>query len=112
MRGLTLDGSIGYTDPKYKTYLYLDPATDTVINVASEARMSQAAKFNAHVGAHVFGEATVRCRRWVCHQAATVADIVRNVDQFDCIEQGHCLLATAVKNEGEDRAAGGHLAHR
>ncbi len=49
--GLTLDGSIGYTDPKYKTYLYLDPATDTLVNVASEARMSQAAKFNAHVGA-------------------------------------------------------------
>lgn len=51
VRGLTLDGSLGYTDPKYKTYLYLDPTTDQLINIASEARMSQAAKFNAHVGA-------------------------------------------------------------
>lgn len=51
VRGLTLDGSLGYTRPKYKTYLYLDPVTDELINVASEARMSQAAKFNAHVGA-------------------------------------------------------------
>jgi iron complex outermembrane receptor protein len=48
--GLTFDGSFGYTAPKYKTYNYLDPATDTVLNVASEARMSQAARFNAHVG--------------------------------------------------------------
>jgi iron complex outermembrane receptor protein len=48
--GLTLDGSLGYTSPKYKTYLYRDPATNEVINVASEARMSQAAKFNAHIG--------------------------------------------------------------
>lgn len=51
VRGLTLDGSLGYTSPKYKTYSYLDPETDTVINVADEARMSQAAKFNAHIGA-------------------------------------------------------------
>lgn len=49
--GLTLDGSLGYTAPKYKTYLYVDPATDEVVNVASEARMSQAARFNAHAGA-------------------------------------------------------------
>lgn len=48
--GVTFDGSIGYTAPKYRTYLYVDPATDTVINVAADARMSQAARFNAHVG--------------------------------------------------------------
>lgn len=48
--GLTFDGSLGYTAPKYKTYNYLDPATNTVINIASEARMSQAARFNAHIG--------------------------------------------------------------
>jgi len=50
VRGLTIDGSIGYTSPKYKSYLYRDPATNDVINVASEARMSQAPKLNAHAG--------------------------------------------------------------
>lgn len=59
VRGLTLDGSLGYTDPEYKTYLYLDPATDELINVASEARMSQAAKFNAHAGAQYDHDLTI-----------------------------------------------------
>ncbi|SLJ99188.1 TonB-dependent receptor [Novosphingobium mathurense] len=49
--GLTLDGSVGYTSPKFKAYDYLDPLTDTVIDVASEARMAQSAKVNAHIGA-------------------------------------------------------------
>lgn len=47
---LTFDGSLGYTTPKYMTYLFVDPVTDAVSNIASEARMSQAARFNAHVG--------------------------------------------------------------
>lgn len=48
--GLTIEGSVGYTDPKYKTFLYRDPLTNQVINVAGEARMPQTAKFNAHAG--------------------------------------------------------------
>lgn len=57
--GLTLDASLGYTSPKYKRYDYIDLVVDEdsgevtgkVINVASEARMAQAAKLNAHAGA-------------------------------------------------------------
>lgn len=49
--GLTLEGSLGYTDPKYKRFDYRDPATDLIINVANEARMPQTSKFNSHVGA-------------------------------------------------------------
>jgi len=49
--GLTLDASLGYTSPKYKRYDYVDPLSDETINVASEARMGQAAKLNAHAGA-------------------------------------------------------------
>ncbi|WP_255326454.1 TonB-dependent receptor [Sphingobium sp. EM0848] len=65
VRGLTFDGSLGYTDPTYKTYLYLDPTTNAIINVADEARMPQTAKFNAHVGAQYvvpvsIGELTAR----------------------------------------------------
>ena len=63
--GLTIDGSVGYTSPKYKSYLYRDPITDAVINVASEARMSQTAKLNTHVGAqydHEFGIGTLSLR--------------------------------------------------
>ena len=48
---LTLDGSLGYTDQRYETFLYRDPATDQVINVASEAHLLNTPKFNSHVGA-------------------------------------------------------------
>ncbi|GLV26859.1 TonB-dependent receptor [Sphingobium sp. TomTYG45] len=50
VRGLTIDASLGYTSPKYKSYLYRDPATNELVNVASEARLSQAAKLNTHIG--------------------------------------------------------------
>jgi iron complex outermembrane recepter protein len=49
--GITIDGSAGYTDPDFETYLYRDPLTNELINVGDEARMPQAAKFNAHLGA-------------------------------------------------------------
>ncbi|MET0270110.1 MAG: TonB-dependent receptor [Sphingomonas sp.] len=48
--GLTFDGSLGYTQPRYKTFLYRDPATNLVIDVANEARMEQVARFNSHIG--------------------------------------------------------------
>lgn len=50
VRGLTIDGAIGYTSPKYKSYLYRDPLTNGLINVAHEARLSQTPKLNSHVG--------------------------------------------------------------
>lgn len=86
VRGLTLDGSIGYTDPKYKTYLYLDPATDTVINVASEARMSQAAKFNAHVGAQYeqdIGLGTLSLRADYSYRSTVYWFTLDRVSQFN-----------------------------
>ncbi|GLV21832.1 TonB-dependent receptor [Sphingobium sp. TomMM35A] len=51
VRGLTLTGSFGYTDPKYKQFIYRDPVTDALIDVADEARMPQAAKLNWNIGA-------------------------------------------------------------
>lgn len=47
---LTLTGSVGYIDPDYKVFLFRNPATNAVLNVADEARLPQSAKFNAHVG--------------------------------------------------------------
>lgn len=44
--GLTLSGSLGYTDPKFKEFAFRDPATNTVIDVADEARFSNVPKWN------------------------------------------------------------------
>ena len=48
--GLTFDAAYGYTDPEYDSYLFLDPATDQIIDVADEARFSAVAKYNMHFG--------------------------------------------------------------
>lgn len=48
--GLTIDAAYGYTDPEYDRYLFLDPNTDTIIDVADSARFSAVAKYNWHVG--------------------------------------------------------------
>ena len=44
--GLTLSGSLGYTDPKFKEFGFRNPATDEVENVASVARFSNVPKLN------------------------------------------------------------------
>lgn len=51
VHGLTLNGSLGYTDPKYKTFLFLNPNTNVVSNIASTARFPNVAKFNSYVAA-------------------------------------------------------------
>lgn len=48
--GLTLDAAYGYTDPEYDSYLFRDPATDQIIDVADQARFQAVAKDNLHVG--------------------------------------------------------------
>jgi len=51
VRGLTLSGSLGYTDPKYKQFLFRDPATNIVMDIAKTARFPAVAKFNSNVAA-------------------------------------------------------------
>ncbi|HEY4545118.1 MAG TPA: TonB-dependent receptor [Pedomonas sp.] len=51
IRGLTFNGSVGVVDPDYKTYLYRDPLTNELINIADEVRPPSTSKFNAHAGA-------------------------------------------------------------
>jgi iron complex outermembrane receptor protein len=47
---LTLSGNIGYVDRKYKTYLFRDPDTDELVNIASTARFSYSASTTANAG--------------------------------------------------------------
>lgn len=63
--GLRVEGSVGYVDPKYKTFLYRDPATDTIIDVADQARFAYVSKVTANIGAQYqqqldIGELTLR----------------------------------------------------
>jgi len=49
--GLKLDAAYGYTDPEYDVYLFRDPVTNLVRNVADQARFLNVPKNSLHVGA-------------------------------------------------------------
>ncbi len=51
VRGLTLEGTLGYTDPKYKKYQFVPAAGAAPINVADEARFQYQTKITTHVAA-------------------------------------------------------------
>jgi iron complex outermembrane receptor protein len=58
VHGLTLSGSLGYTDPKYKHFLFLDPNTNTISDIAKTARFPNVAKFNSNVAAEYTFDST------------------------------------------------------
>lgn len=66
VHGLTLTGSLGYTDPKYKQFLFVEPMTSAVSDISDSARFSNVAKFNSYVSAEyefqpmTFGQLSVR----------------------------------------------------
>lgn len=63
---LTLTGNVGYVDRKFKEYLFRDPITDQVINVAKMARFSYSSATTANAGIEYafpsfdFGQLTAR----------------------------------------------------
>ena len=64
--GLTINGSFGYTDPKFKRFDFRDPATNQIIDVADEARFSNVPEWSWNAGAQYdfpslgFGELLAR----------------------------------------------------
>jgi iron complex outermembrane receptor protein len=51
MHGLTLSGSVGYTDPEYKQFLFRNPNTNLISDIADTARFPNVAKWNSFVSA-------------------------------------------------------------
>ena len=50
-KDVVFEASLGYTTPDYKTFLYRDPATNSIIDVSDEAHLPSSAKLNSHIGA-------------------------------------------------------------
>ncbi|XHS01658.1 TonB-dependent receptor [Sphingomonas sp. DBB INV C78] len=50
VRDLQLQASIGYVDPKYKSYLFVDPVTGDSIDLSDEAKFNGVSKVNAAAG--------------------------------------------------------------
>ncbi len=63
--GFQIDGSVGYVKTKFKEFLFRDPLTNLVEDVADVARPVYSPKWTIHVGAeyaYPVGDATVRLR--------------------------------------------------
>lgn len=63
--GFQIDGSVGYVKTDYKVFLFRDPATNVVLDVADQAHPVYTPKWNVHVGAeysHSIGDAMIRLR--------------------------------------------------
>ncbi|SLK00730.1 TonB-dependent receptor [Novosphingobium mathurense] len=63
--GFQIDASVGYVNTNYKTFLFRDPGTNTVIDVADQARPLYTPKWSTHIGAEYsvpVGDALVRLR--------------------------------------------------
>ena len=64
-RGFQIDGSVGYVKSNYKSFLFRDPATNVVLDVADEANPVYTPKWTIHLGAeyaYSLGDMTVRLR--------------------------------------------------
>ena len=49
--GLTLNGALGYVDRDYKEFIVLDPATNTLIDIADEAKFGYSSSTTLNLGA-------------------------------------------------------------
>ncbi|MGH6780652.1 MAG: TonB-dependent receptor, partial [Sphingomonadaceae bacterium] len=57
VKGITFNAAVGYVDRKYKTFMIRDADTDTLIDVADEARFSYSAGTTANAGVQFDTEA-------------------------------------------------------
>ena len=65
VRGLTFDGSVGYTDTNYKSFLFRDPGTNALVDVADAAKPVYTPKWTVHLGGELVqpaGDMTTRLR--------------------------------------------------
>ncbi|MEC3948226.1 TonB-dependent receptor [Sphingobium sp. HWE2-09] len=63
--GFQIDGSVGYVKTKYKTFLFRDPASNVILDVANDAKPLYTPKWSVHLGAeyaYPVGDSLIRLR--------------------------------------------------
>ena len=51
--GFRLNAAFGYNDPKFKTFMYFDPATGTSVDIGNRAKFTYSSKVTLNAGAEV-----------------------------------------------------------
>jgi len=84
---LTLNGAIGYVHPKYKRYLYLDPASNTLVDVADEVHLAHVPHTTWNAGADwnaaAWGETRLNLRVDYSYQSGTYQFPLTRVNPFN-----------------------------
>lgn len=86
IRGLSFDASVGYIDTKYKTFLFRDPATNDVIDVAGQARPIYTPSWTVHLGGEFtrpVGDNTVRLRVDYSYRTSIYFNALDNTTPFN-----------------------------
>lgn len=102
--GFQLDGSVGYVKTKYKEFLFRDPATNMLLDVADQAKPLYTPKWSIHLGAeyaHPIGDALVRLRGDYSHRTQIYFNALDNTAPFnqDLISPGQSNVKARLSVE-------------
>ncbi|MCP1470269.1 iron complex outermembrane receptor protein [Sphingobium sp. OAS761] len=84
--GFQIDGSVGYVKTKYKEFLFRDPATNDILDVADKAKPVYSPKWTVHLGAeyaYPIGDMTVRLRGDYSHRTSFYVNALDNTAPFN-----------------------------
>ena len=112
-QGFQIDGSVGYVKHKYKTFLFRDPGTNTVLDVADEARPLYTPKWNVHVGAEYShpiggGDTLVRLRGDYSYRTKIYFNALDNTAPFNeqIVSPSQTNVKARLSVEGIDLGSG------
>ena len=87
VRGLTIDGSVGYVDKKYKQFLFADPTKNyAIIDVADQAKQTYAPKWTARIGAEYsqpIGDMNARLRVDYSYRSSMYFNVLNATTPFN-----------------------------
>jgi iron complex outermembrane receptor protein len=87
VRGLTIDGAVGYVDKKYKSFLFADPNDNFAISdVASQAKQTYSPKWTARIGAEYtqpIGDMNARLRVDYAYRSSLYFNVLNATTPFN-----------------------------
>jgi iron complex outermembrane receptor protein len=86
IEGLSFDGSVGYIDTQYKQFLFRDPATNLLVDVAAAAKPIYTPTWSVHVGgeySHETGMGIARFRVDYSYRSQVYFNALDNTTPFN-----------------------------
>jgi len=108
--GFQIDGSVGYVKTKYKTFLFRDPGTNLILDVADEAKPVYSPKWTVHLGAEYaqpVGDMTVRLRGDYSRRTKFYVNALDNTAPFNDLLISPTSTNVKARLSLEDIALGG-----